>query len=260
MGIGDELMAAGRARAEFGGRKTHILDRRGRPRWHDAWSRCDWIARPDEPAVHELMDAPGVRPYIRAKAATRWTWADYRPQPCPLRLTDDEMAWAEQVRGAIVLAPELKAHASPNKAWPGAHWSRLANMLHARFSGVPLVHLQPPGSRSPALPHARLLHSSTIFEAAAAVRVCAVLVCHEGALHHLSAGMGGRAVVLMGGFIGPQHTGYRDCATHTYLVSGGTPCGMRVRCEHCVAAMLAIEPGVVVREAGSLYEAACFGV
>ena len=52
---------------------------------------------------------------------------------------------------------------------------------------------------------------------------CSGVVCAEGGISHLSAGLGGKAVVLFGGFSDPVWTGYDD---HINLVSN-------VACKHC---------------------------
>ncbi len=63
----------------------------------------------------------------------------------------------------------------------------------------------------------------------------ALYIGPEGGLHHGAAAVGVPAVVLFGGFIPPQVTGYD---THTNL-TGGTEeaCGSLLPCQHCREAM-----------------------
>jgi ADP-heptose:LPS heptosyltransferase len=57
----------------------------------------------------------------------------------------------------------------------------------------------------------------------------------EGGLHHGAAAVGIPAVVLFGGFIPPQVTGYK---THVNLTGGADFfCGSLQACKHCAEAM-----------------------
>lgn len=79
-------------------------------------------------------------------------------------------------------------------------------------------------------------------------RACAILsrasayVGHEGGLHHAAAALGIPGVVIFGGFISPETTGY-DC--HVNLFTGGNACGNRTPCMHCRDAMNRITPEAV---------------
>ena len=66
----------------------------------------------------------------------------------------------------------------------------------------------------------------------------------EGGLHHAAAALGTPTIVIFGGFISPRQTGYPH---QVNLFTGGTPCGMRRRCDHCEQAMrrVAIEEVLV---------------
>ena len=79
---------------------------------------------------------------------------------------------------------------------------------------------------------------------------CAVMaharaaVLPEGGLHHAAAAVGTSAVVIYGGYISPEQTGY---TLHHNLFTGGVPCGMRQPCSHCIEAMSKITPELVMR-------------
>ena len=66
---------------------------------------------------------------------------------------------------------------------------------------------------------------------------------HEGGVHHTAATVEAKGVVIFGGFIPPEITGYDF---HTNLFTGGEACGSRYSCKHCKAAMEAIEVDEVV--------------
>jgi hypothetical protein len=65
-------------------------------------------------------------------------------------------------------------------------------------------------------------------------------------MHHGAAAMGVPGVVLFGGFIPPQVTGY---LMHANLTGGAEACGSLNPCPHCAAAMQAISVDEVLHHA-----------
>ena len=59
------------------------------------------------------------------------------------------------------------------------------------------------------------------------------------------------AVVLFGGYISPDVTGYDR---HANLFTGGEACGRRTVCDHCRDAMNRITPDLVMRELDALLQ------
>lgn len=243
MGLGDELMSAGHARwlsERRGGGKIEILDRVRQRRWHPLWERMRWVARPGErDVVGFVLSGPGARPYIARATPARWIWSAYTPHPCPVALTPEERAFGEQAAGLVLLAPSIKRGASPNKAWPASSWAALARLLQTL--GVAVAQLEQPGGDDVPLDVPRRLGAPTIWHAAALISAARCLVTHEGALHHLAAGLAARSVVIRGGYVGVEQTGYR-LPSQTELAAPGEACGWRIPCEHCRHAMAAIAP------------------
>lgn len=223
MGIGDEVMALGRAQAiaRRTGSSVAIVDAQGRLRHHSLWENAPGI---DAAASYRLCDCPGHRPYIARydRNRNRFIWRAWQPSPATIALTEAEDAIGRQYAGRLVFEDRLKPGAPPNKRWP--HWGQ--------------VLLPPDALRVSEL-------GLTIREAAAVLKHCRAYVGHEGALHHLAAAFGQPAVVIMGGYVGPAQTGYA-LANHRYLTGGAQPCGHRSLCEHCSLAMRAITPQAVV--------------
>lgn len=246
-------MAAGEARRAFldHGRRVEILDRFGRRRWHQIWEGLDYIARPDEPGEFlTLHNGPGKRPYIAAKSDQRWTWnTAHRPAKAVLELSADEKAFAERYRGRIIFEPHIKHRASPNKEWGWVRWNKLA--WHMQEKGRRITQVGPAGTSL--LDGADFIETPTFRRAAAVLSVARAAVLPEGGLHHAAAAVGCRAVVIFGGYIGTEITGY-DC--HVNLgADGRDACGMRVPCEHCRKWMDGITPEQVMRELLRIIEA-----
>jgi len=63
-------------------------------------------------------------------------------------------------------------------------------------------------------------------------------------LHHTAAALGISGVVIFGGFVSPQVTGYD--MHHNLFIGDGLGCGKRVKCLHCTDAMNRITPQMVI--------------
>jgi ADP-heptose:LPS heptosyltransferase len=80
-------------------------------------------------------------------------------------------------------------------------------------------------------------------DAAAVLATARAAVLPEGGLHHVCAAVGTSAVVIYGGYISPQVTGYEGQTA--FFTGSGLGCGMRVACTHCKQSMEAIAPEAV---------------
>ena len=251
MGWGDEIIVTGLARRmqRRDARPVRVLDRKGRARWSDIWSGNPRLAPPGQPGpAQDLASFPGHRPYIAGKRADRWLWRDWVCPVGEIHLSPAERAYAAPYAGRVLLEPNLKPGASPNKDWGLPRWQALADAL-AR-AGQRVVQFAPPGA-APLRGVEPIVAPS--FRAACAVLAQARLaVLPEGGLHHAAAALGTPSIVLFGGFISPAQTGYPHQAN---MFTGGTPCGMRRPCRHCAQAMARITADAVLAEAHLLLDA-----
>lgn len=245
MGWGDELMITGRARVmqETDPRKVRVVYEKGR--WHEAWDHNPRIAgRGEQGDFQELVARIGyLRPYIAAKTDRQWTWKPYGPPRGELYFTDDELGFGEQHKSLVIVEPHLKPGASPNKEWGWERWAELARLLGR--AGIEPVQL---GRSLPRLlPGTRWIRTGSMRYAAALIARARLVVVPEGGLHHVAAAVGTPAVVIYGGYISPEVTGYQE---QTAFFSGeGLGCGMRVACDHCERVMAGIEPDAVAMAA-----------
>lgn len=257
MGWGDEIMVTAQARRmqEKDPRAVHVTDRYGVARWHPIWDGNPRIARPSylpRGGVQVLRNYPGNRPYLdyrrfnNADRAQAYVYTDFRVEPGEIYLSAAELRLAGLARGAVIVEPNIKSKASPNKDWGWERWEALVRELRWRDRDLRLVQIGGAASRS--LPLVERIVTPTVREACGVLSGAALLISPEGGLHHAAAALGIRAVVIFGGFISPQTTGY-DC--HLNLFTGGRACGMRQPCAHCSSAMAAIAPAAV---AGSALE------
>ena len=248
MGYGDELMASGRARSlsERTGKRVAILDRHGRPRGHPIWRDNLRIAYRLGSDVETIQDCPGFRPYIIGKRADRWIWTTYRPKRGELYLRDNERALAPG--GAYVLIePHVKTKASPNKDWGFDRYQAVVDLL----PDVAFVQAGPIGT--PLLRGVRGINTSTFREACGVLSGARAYFGPEGGLHHAAAALRIPAVVLFGGFISPEITGY-TFQSNLFSAPDGKACGMRIPCRHCRQAWAEIKPADAAAELAAILE------
>lgn len=243
MGYGDELLVAGHCRLlqQTDPRKVRLDF--GKRLWNAVWDHNPRIAALDENGDFQTYHprVNGLRPYCAGKTPDRWTWREYKPPVGEIYFQPAELEMAARHAPDVVIEPNLKGKASPNKDWGADRWAKLISLM--RSAGIRPVQLGPIGTRR--FQGADLIETPTFRSACAVLARARAAVLPEGGLHHAAAAVGVRAVVLFGGYISPAQTGYE---THANIFTGGKPCGMRLACNHCARAMQKITPEMVLAE------------
>lgn len=240
MGLGDNLMATGMARGAasrgkriaFGDGHKIIWD----PHSQQVFRNNPNVAPPGSEGAADLdwiAFYKGHRLYNKPKAG-RWLWnMEFRPKPGEMFFDEAELALAERCgSGFVVIEPNVPAKktVAPNKTWPFERYQLVATRL--RTAGYKVCQFTYSGARR--LSDVTSISSPNFRSALAVLARAALYVGPEGGLHHGAAAVGIDAVVLFGGFIPPQVTGYD---THINLTGGATACGSLRRCVHCQRAM-----------------------
>jgi hypothetical protein len=248
IGIGDEIIATAQVARliEKGHRKVAILDRKGFPRWHDIWSGNPHIATPEDiksgMQCTLLNNGPKMRPYIQHHYADHFVWRTWDKRPGEIYLSPDEERFAEEtLRGFgpfVVIEPNIKPNASPNKQW--GRWQKVVDIC----SDIHFVQFNIETLRG-----VTTLATPTFRHACAILKRAKAYLGPEGGLHHAAAALSVRGVVVFGGYVSPEITGYD---LHANLFTGGKPCGQKRRCNHCLQAMAQIRPERVVAELRAL--------
>lgn len=245
IGLGDNLMATGFARGALARGKRIAFGDGKRLIW-DTLSAGIFQRNPNicRPGQEHSSSAEWVHFYrgnrlYNKQGNGRWIWNyDFRPIPGEMFFAREELQFADNMRpGFIVIEPNVPANKSvaPNKHWPTDRYEEVARRLvNDGHVVVQLKHGAPYKLKS-----ASSIHSPNFRNALALLQKASLYIGPEGGMHHGAAAVGIPAVVLFGGFIPPQVTGYD---THTNLTGNATEaCGSLKRCDHCRQAMEAID-------------------
>lgn len=240
MGLGDNLMATGMARGAakrgkaiaFGDGKKVIWDTNSA----QIFDRNPNIAPRDGRARSNLEWIPfykGNRLY-NTSGGDRWIWNyEFRPVPGEMFFSDRERKFAEgYAPGFVLIEPNVPRWKSvaPNKQWPVWRFNEVAKWLIARGHEVAQFNY----GIGHVIVGAKQIVTPDFRKALAILRRASLFIGPEGGLHHGAAAVGIPAVVIFGGFIPPQVTGYD---THTNLTGGAEACGSFHSCKHCQHAL-----------------------
>lgn len=240
MGLGDEIMALGRAERvyEQTGRPASIVTMTEAPRHHMIWENNPaWI----EKGGKKIIDGGGARPYVKFRGRQGIFNLDYQARAG--RIYFDDTHYNHDIDAPYaVIAPHLKTGASPNKSYGFKRWAEVI-----RDFPIPVYQLGA-APYEKVLPGARFCHTSNLYDALAIISGAAVVMCNEGGTHHMAASMGVPAVVYFGGFIPPSVTGY---AFHYNIAIENEHgyCGKWEHCEECHKIKKQIEPATIREKA-----------
>jgi Glycosyltransferase family 9 (heptosyltransferase) len=237
VGYGDDILGSGLARglclrgkrAAFGDGK-HII---WGPWSEEIFRHNPHVARPGDERANDIEWIgfyKGKRLYNKLdKTGTRWNWNyDFKAAPGELFFDRGEIEYAERAgQFFVVIEPNVPWHKSvaPNKDWGFARYQQVANRL--LLAGHDVVQFSHGRDR---LRGVRVVKTPTFRHALAVLNRASTAVLPEGGLHHGAAALGIPAVVIFGGFIPPQVTGY---AMHINLNGNADACGSLQRCQHC---------------------------
>lgn len=177
----------------------------------------------------------------------RWIWNyDFQAAPGEMFFDDDEKRFGQNAKpGFILIEPNVPwwKSVAPNKDWGFAKYQAVTDHLLAQGHDVAQF-----SSGRDRLRGVRIIETKSFRMALAALAGAKLAILPEGGLHHGAAAVGVPAVVLFGGFIPPEVTGY---AMHSNLAAKGEACGSLDSCLHCKIAMELIEVDEVIAAAES---------
>lgn len=249
MGIGDEILVTGQIRElqARDPRKVRITYERGR-RWYDVWDHNPRIATQNEVGDFQtfLPRDNYLRPYCAEKTEARWRWKPWKPPRGEFYFTEAEANFGKRHGEGIIIQPEIKLGAPAGKRWGYEKWRALVRILLKAGHRVTII------GASIDFHEAGLneVQTRSIRLAAAVMKNADVSIVQEGALHHAAAAVGGKAVVVYGGYISPECVGYPE--QESIFIGDDLGCGVRGHCRHCEEAMERISPRDVADRAQRL--------
>lgn len=195
--------------------------------------------------VEWIAHYPGKRRYCTLVGGKRrqWRFTPHTQRVGEIFFDVGEALLAQAMSSAsyVIIESAVKRTAS-NKQWPVERYQQVARELQAAGHRV----LQ----FNDGLADVPVIRMSDFRRAMAALSSARLFIGPEGGLHHAAAALGVPAVVLFGGFISPEVTGYES---HVNLFTGDDMgCGMIDPCSHCRAAMSRITVDQVVAESVSI--------
>lgn len=259
MGYGDQVMGAGMARGAASRGKRIAFGDGKRILW-DKWSPEVFKGNPNiaPPGSESDADVEWVHHYKGHRLYNthdpvngRWIWnMEFRAIPGEMFFDADELAWAEQIgSGFVVIEPNTPRQkpSARNKQWPFDRYDEVAKRLQSDgYECIQFKHdYNLVGHR---IPKVRVI-KATFRQALAIMARAKLFIGSEGGLHHGAAAVRCPAVVIFGGYVPPQVTGYDG---HINFTGGATACGSLRPCQHCRVALFNIKVGEVVAAARRL--------
>jgi ADP-heptose:LPS heptosyltransferase len=230
MGYGDVLMTMGEAKRlhEQTGKKV-CLPRRYCP---ELYQGIDYIT--DNPVEADILLNDAFPATDRSRTTNqKIVYKKYKPYPADLKVPE---VMLDKFGDFIFIEPHTKTLTSAdNRNWGWNNFCAVVEKLR-----IPVLQ---PSYGLPILPGAVAVASNSFLYGVGILKKARTALMAEGGLMHAAAAVGVPSVVIFGGFISPQVTGYD---MHTNLYVGGEPCGHRFSCQHCREAMKQISVSQVV--------------
>jgi hypothetical protein len=261
MGYGDEIMATAEAREMKRADPSAkvVIGDGEREIWHEVFDGNPNLSRLADvrfgDRVAWLRNYYGSRPYLdySRTTETQQFFRPYRARTGDLFFSAAELDRAgallrdRREPGKLLVSIEPNVAFGANKDWGFHKWQQVADALHARATLV-----QPSYGRR-LLRGVEPLQAPSFRSFAAVLAKCDLHLGPEGGLHHAAAALGCPAVVVFGGRIHPDMTGYTFHA-NLYRDVIGSPCGMIAPCDHCRRCFDSITVEEVVAAASRLFE------
>lgn len=254
VGIGDQLIGSGLARTAWTKRGVKIAFGDGRRVIWDKHSELVFRNNPNivfqgnerVGKIEWVSFYKGSRGYNR-QGDGHWIWNPvWRCVPGEIYFGRGERAEGRRIGGGfVVIEPNVvpwKSSAA-NKRWPFERYQAVADALIA--DGVKVIQFVNPDGE-PMLKNVRPVSAKGFRDAAAILQNAILYLGAEGGMHHAAAALGVGGVVMFGGWIPPQVTGYEN---HANMVGSDHFCGSFEACPHCADAMKAISVEAVYHAA-----------
>ena len=262
MGVGDALMASGEVR-ELRKRKPKvkfIIGDGKKSYWNEVFDNNPYIIKDSELKNHNevywIKNYEGNRPYRNYNKdlpKNKYNWKKYKPKKGEFFFTEKEIEFAKQIlftikkkigqKKLIFIEPHVKKRLGyENRDWGFEKWQKVVNELNNYYEFIQVTYQ----NRQP-IKGCINLDGLNFRSSSAILSMCNLFIGPEGGMAHASAATDIKAIVIWGGHISPQITGY-DFHINLFNEHPMSPCGNKFFCEHCQEGLKKITVDEVVKK------------
>ena len=262
MGVGDALMAVGEVKEL---KKKHpnakfIIGDGNRSYWNEVFDNNPNIIRGSEKKNYNeiiwIQNYEGNRPYINygdGFAKDKYNWKKYKALKGEFYFTKDEIIIAEKLittirnnigkKKIIFIEPHVKKRLGyQNKDWGFHNWQKVVKELSSLYTFLQITYAE----RKP-IKGSINIHGLNFRTSSAILSMCDLFVGLEGGMMHAAAATNRKAVIIWGGHISPDITGY-DYHNNLYSKHPSSPCGSKNICMHCLEELNKISTYKIIKE------------
>ncbi len=261
MGVGDALMASGEVRV-LRKKNPHLKFIIGdgiRYYWNEVFDHNPYIIKGSEINNHKevlwINNYEGNRPYRnygKDLSIDNYNWKKkFKPKKGEFFFSKEESELASQIimnvkkkigkKKLIFIEPHVKKRRGyENRDWGFEKWQKIVNDLNKIYEFIQITY-----GNNKAITGAINVHGLNFRVSSAILSKCDLFIGGEGGMHHAAAATNKQAVVIFGGHISPQITGY-NFHKNLYADIEKSPCGEKNPCKHCEKSMSLITPKMVM--------------
>lgn len=131
-------------------------------------------------------------------------------------------------RKLVFIEPNVKKRLGyENRDWGFEKWQNVVNELKEFYDFLQITY----GSNKP-INGSINIHGLNFRTSVAILSLCDLFIGTEGGMHHAAAATDRQSIVIYGGHISPEITGY-DFQKNLYIQNYLSPCGSKELCDHC---------------------------
>ena len=263
MGVGDALMASGEVRELRKDKPDYkfIIGDGRRSYWNEVFDNNPYIIRGSEINNYKnvlwIDNYEGNRPYRNYGdhlPKNNYNWKNsFKPKKGEIFFTKEEIEFSNLAilnirkkigkKKLIFIEPYIKKRLGyQNRDWGKNNWQKVVQSLKDEYEFIHLTY----GDNQP-LDNCINIHGLNFRYSVAIMSNCDFFLGPEGGMHHAAAATDKNAVVIFGGHISPNITGY-DIHTNIYVDINKSPCGEKNICTHCKECMGLISYGTIIKK------------
>ena len=262
MGVGDALMATGEVK-ELKKKNPYakfIIGDGNRSYWNEVFDNNPNIIRGSEEKNYNeviwIKNYDGGRPYRSYGdnfPKDNYNWKKYKALKGEFYFTKKEIEVAEKVISAtkkhigqkkiIFIEPHLKKRRGyENRDWGFHNWQRVVEELNHLYAFLQITY-----EERKSIKGSININGLNFRTSSAILSMCDLFIGPEGGMMHAAAATNRKAVIVWGGHISPDITGY-DFHNHLYNKHPLSPCGSKNVCMHCLEELKKITADEVIAE------------